>query len=126
MDVAGPIRRNGPQVAEFYEPAAYLTLLPSRHEARISKRRDDQFVKAGVMLLDPQPAREVQHELDLDDPGDDNARLMAAMDTINDRYGRGTMTMASAGAVRKAWSMKRERMTPQYTKRWDDVPIALA
>lgn len=36
------------------------------------------------------------------------------------------MVMGSQGVGQKAWSMKRERMTPQYTTRWEDVPVARA
>ncbi|KQM80491.1 Y-family DNA polymerase [Xylophilus sp. Leaf220] len=86
-----------------------------------------QLIKCGVMLLELQPASRVQHELDLDEPGEDKARLMTALDTLNDRYGRGTLKMASTGAgPKKAWGMKHERRTPEYTTRWADVPTARA
>jgi hypothetical protein len=72
-------------------------------------------------------------ELDLED-GDsladivDKARLMTALDTINSLYGRGTMTMASAGVEgkQKNWAMRQERMTPRYTTCIADMPIARA
>ena len=75
----------------------------------------------------------MQGELDLED-GDsladiaDKARLMTALDTINARYGSGTMTMASAGVdgKQKTWVMRQERMTPQYTTCLADLPIARA
>jgi DNA polymerase V len=90
-----------------------------------------KYAKAGVMLLDLQPDSVVQGELDLDDDdshGDlaDKVRLMSALDTINKRYGRGTMKMASAGldGDRRVWSMRQERRTPAYTTNWADIPIA--
>jgi DNA polymerase V len=83
------------------------------------------------MLLDLQPDCVVQGELDLEDNEsyDDLAgkvRLMSALDTINKRYGRGTMKMASAGldGERRVWSMRQERRTPAYTTNWADIPIA--
>ena len=88
------------------------------------------YAKAGVMLLDLQPDTQVQTELDLvdDDAGEDRTRLMHAMDTLNQRFGKGTVLTASAGleGVRRQWSMKQLRRTPAYTTRWDDMPVARA
>ena len=86
-----------------------------------------KLVKAGVMLLDLQSAGRVQAELELDEPKQNRGRLMLALDTINDRYGRGTMAVASAGGGNpKAWSMKQDRRTPEYTTKWDEVPVVRA
>lgn len=92
-----------------------------------------KYAKAGVMLLDLKPDSVVQGELDLGD-GDttdelaDKSRLMTTLDTINQRFGRGTMKMASAGldGEQRVWSMKQERRTPAYTTNWDDMPVARA
>lgn len=82
------------------------------------------------MLLDLQPDTQVQTELDLDDDdaGEDRTRLMHAMDTLNQRFGKGTVLTASAGleGARRQWSMKQLRRTPAYTTRWDDMPVARA
>jgi len=92
-----------------------------------------KYAKAGVMLLDLQPDSVVQGELDLGDSDcadelADKTRLMTALDTINQRFGKGTMKMASAGldGDRRVWSMKQERRTPGYTTNWDDIPVARA
>ncbi|NMM80894.1 DNA polymerase V subunit UmuC [Acidovorax sp. SRB_14] len=87
------------------------------------------MAKAGVMLLDLIPADVLQRELDLE--GDnlrDRTKLMVALDALNGRYGKGTVHSASTGATNKDkhWGMKQERRTPQYTTRWEDVPIARA
>ena len=87
------------------------------------------IAKAGVMLLDLQPCEFEQSELALeDDPIEDRSRLMFALDALNQRYGKGTVHCGSAGTARqvKSWGMKQERRTPQYTTRWEDVPIARA
>ena len=80
------------------------------------------------MLLDLQAASVEQGELDLDDPGTDKTQLMSALDTLNDRYGRNTVSIASGGVAgdKRRFSMKRERRTPEYTTRWEDAPIARA
>ncbi|MBC5783588.1 Y-family DNA polymerase [Ramlibacter sp. USB13] len=87
--------------------------------------------KAGVILLDLQDAAVVQGELALD--GDAAAwpsgnNLMAAVDRLNDRFGRGTVQLASAGlgGDARSWTMKQQWRTPQYTTRWQDLPVARA
>ena len=87
------------------------------------------YAKAGVMMLDLQSNAVQQGELDLQaDEAKDRSRLMSALDGINDRYGRGTVLMASAGLAgdKRAWSMKQERRTPGYTTRLEDMPVARA
>lgn len=88
------------------------------------------LIKAGVMLLDLTPASRVQHELPLeaDAPDAGRARLMQAIDALNGRYGRGTVHAASARQDddTRAWRMRRERRTPNYTTNWREVPIARA
>jgi DNA polymerase V len=88
-----------------------------------------KYAKAGVMLLELQPDSQQQCELDLeDDHGEDRGKLMSALDDLNQRYGKGTVLMASAGAEgkRRVWSMKQERRTPGYTTKWADMPVARA
>lgn len=88
-----------------------------------------KYAKAGVMLLELQPDSQQQCELDLaDEHGEDRGKLMSALDGLNQRYGKGTVLMASAGAegTRRVWSMKQERRTPGYTTRWADMPVARA
>jgi DNA polymerase V len=89
------------------------------------------YAKAGVMLLELQPASVQQGELALEpEPGvtRDKGRLMGALDGLNRRYGRGTVLLASTGlkGERRRWSMKQERRTPQYTTRWEDMPVVRA
>ena len=87
------------------------------------------YAKAGVMLLDLQPQSHQQGELDLeDDRVEDRTKLMGALDTLNRRYGRGTVHMGSAGLAgdRRAWSMKQERRTPGYTTCVADMPVVRA
>ncbi len=89
------------------------------------------LVKAGVILMDLQPEDLAQQELDLVVPGDgarDRGALMAAMDAVNARYGKGTLHSGSTGDAgrNRVWTMKAERRTPQYTTRWEDLPVARA
>ena len=88
-----------------------------------------RVAKAGVMLLDLVPSSVLQAELDLEEEDQrDRSKLMVALDTLNGRYGKGTVHSASTGGSSKVkdWGMKQERRTPHYTTRWEDVPIARA
>jgi DNA polymerase V len=80
-----------------------------------------KYAKAGVMLMDLQPATRNQLTLDFDEAMPENRiRLMTAMDQLNQRYGRGTLKLASAGAprARKLWAMKQDRMSTGFTTDW--------
>lgn len=91
-----------------------------------------KLAKAGVMLLDLQPNTIQQQELDLGmEENRDRTKLMLALDGLNDRYGKGSVHIASAGIKgatgdRRVWSMKQERRTPGYTTCWEDMPVARA
>jgi len=88
-----------------------------------------KMAKAGVMLLELQSDAVQQQELALEDDNVvDRGRLMSTLDGLNQRYGSGTVLMASAGLAgnRRAWSMKQERRTPGYTTCWEDMAVARA
>ena len=81
------------------------------------------------MLLELQSDSVQQQELALEDDSVlERGNLMATLDELNLRYGRGTVSMASAGldGERRAWVMKQERRTPAYTTCWADVAVAKA
>lgn len=48
------------------------------------------------------------------------ARLMAIMDAINRIFGHGTLVFAVQGLTHN-WRMRRERLSPRYTSRWDEI-----
>jgi DNA polymerase V len=80
------------------------------------------YQKAGVALLDLSPATAQAQDLFV--TARDNARLMQAMDRINALWGRGTLRSAAEGCNDAAWRMKRGRLSPGYTTRWDQLPCA--
>ena len=89
------------------------------------------YAKAGVMLLELRPDSQQQTELALEDDeqvDSERGRLMTSLDELNQRFGRGTVLMGSAGLAgeKRAWSMKQERRTPAYTTCWEDIPVARA
>jgi DNA polymerase V len=87
------------------------------------------YSKAGVMLLDLQADTVHQGELALEaDKAVDRSALMGTLDKLNDRFGRGTLKVASEGlgGDKRAWSMRQQMGTPHYTTSWNDVPTARA
>jgi DNA polymerase V len=84
------------------------------------------YKKAGVMLMGIGQAQVTQGSLLLEHgSGYKSARLMKAMDSLNQRYGRNTISVFSPASP-KAWAMRRDAMSPCYTTRWSDVPVAYA
>lgn len=85
------------------------------------------YAKAGVCLLDIEPAQPAHHQLGLFSGQGrkeyaSRSNLMTVMDKINHRYGRSTVVAASALASLEApWRMRQERMTPAYTTDWNDI-----
>ena len=56
---------------------------------------------------------------------ENRVRLMTAMDQLNQRFGRGTLKLASAGAprARKLWAMRQERMSTGFTTDWGGLAV---
>jgi DNA polymerase V len=82
------------------------------------------YTKTGVILDELSPVGSGQASLftAAEDPW---ARaLVAAMDSLNARFGRGTTTIAAAGMGAKASDTRRERLSPHWTTRISDVPVA--
>jgi DNA polymerase V len=77
------------------------------------------------MLLDLQPDYLQRGELALEDDAEEpgRGRLMIALDALNERYGGGTVLMASAGVE---GDRRAERRTPGYTTRREDIAVAWA
>jgi len=79
-----------------------------------------RYKKAGVIVSGISTNQHVQTSLFDTVDREKHKRLMAAMDKLNDRYGRYTIKIAAQGAGRK-WELRQERISPYYTTRWDDI-----
>jgi DNA polymerase V len=80
-----------------------------------------QYKKAGITLSEISPVTHQQGDLLEAAPASDS-RLMQALDSLNKRYGRGTVKVSTQG-VYDQWQMRQERKSPCYTTRWDQVPV---
>lgn len=99
-----------------------------------------KYAKAGVMLMDLMPEGFAQGELDWGADSlpnthatKDRSKVMGAIDSLNTRYGRGTVKLASGGTehsrmlkpgtTQPGWKMKQERRTPGYTTSWQELAV---
>jgi DNA polymerase V len=82
---------------------------------------DYAYKKAGIELSEISPA--THHQADWIEPEMlSNDKLMQALDGLNQRFGRGAVTVSTQGAY-KEWQMKQERKSPDYTTCWEEVPV---
>lgn len=82
-----------------------------------------RYMKAGIMLDDFTPDGVSQLNLfDGDKPRANSAQLMKVLDGIN-QSGLGHMWFAGQG-INTEWKMKRELLSPAWTTRWSDIPVA--
>jgi DNA polymerase V len=104
------------------------TLIRAAHAGlRRIYREDFEFKKCGVMLSGLEPVNGRWLSL-LDLPPDDtpdHAPLMRAVDALNARWGRDTVTFAASG-LGGAWRMRREMRSPRYTTVWEELPVVAA
>jgi len=81
------------------------------------------YKKADVMLLELVKADRAQSGL-FDRPDDARSQArMRALDKLNRRFGRDTVSFAAAGVRRRGWSMQRGSLSPRYTTSWNELLI---
>ena len=80
------------------------------------------YHKAGITLMEIVPRANQQFSLFV--PAEletsRNEQLMATLDAINGRYGRGALRLAAEGMT-KSWQMRRGNLSPRYTTEWTGV-----
>ncbi|BCA64646.1 Y-family DNA polymerase [Fluviibacter phosphoraccumulans] len=83
------------------------------------------YKKAGVMLgaLCPENLVPVDLFTGFDEPETQRARtLMATLDEINARMGRGTVRSAGEG-IQKPWAMRSDNKSKAFTTDWEQLPV---
>ncbi|MGK5071168.1 Y-family DNA polymerase [Janthinobacterium sp. RT4P48] len=106
------------------EPSADNRVLAGAalHGLAMIFREGFKYKKAGIMLMDLQA--DTRRQGVLFDAAPDRARsvrAMAALDALNERFGRDTVHLGSAGLIRR-WAMLSENRTPRYTTNWMELP----
>ncbi|MBM3468772.1 MAG: Y-family DNA polymerase [Alphaproteobacteria bacterium] len=86
------------------------------------------YHKAGVMAFDLLSQEDnVQFDLFSSLPTEDQGRkeLFQALDSLNKRYGSGTVSLAACGN-KPRWRDGKKNVSPAYTTRWKDLPKVFA
>jgi DNA polymerase V len=84
-----------------------------------------KYSKAEVLLMNLFQQGEYTDDLFTTSQPADATNLMAVLDQINGRWGRGTLRSASV-PVDPDWGMRREMMSPSYTTKLSQLWIAHA
>ena len=83
-----------------------------------------QYKKAGIMLSLLSEKRTRQQSLfeDVEAKGK-SSQLMSVLDSINHRFGPSSIRTAACG-TEKAWAMRSDNRSGNYTTQWDELPMA--
>ena len=122
-------------------------LLALRQAAATVDGKTYRYRKAGVSLSEVRPAGTEQGAMFTDEGepyveapewSEGQARLMEAVDRLNGRFGKRAVVFGSMGPpalLQKTrdgsleaprWEMRRHHMSPRYTTRWAELPVARA
>ena len=127
-----PFRKQDPQYAESIlytlpEPTNYTPTL-----VRFGNKGIDllykpgyKYKRVGVQYTELVPAGETQQNLFWRPNTVRQNTLMAAVDQINGKLGRGTLRMAAEG-FDHPWSTRFQYKSPRYTTCWEELPVAFA
>jgi len=84
-----------------------------------------RYAKAGVVLSDLVNAGKVAPDLFTASDRARSKRLMDAIDALNRRMGRETVTLAGAG-LKRPWRLRAAHRSPRYTTAFAELPVARA
>lgn len=83
------------------------------------------YKKAGVMLCDLSPVGVDQADLFARGDDERSQRLMATMDVLNKRMGRGAVFFAGQG-IQRRWIAQSNLKSGAYTTQWEQLQVAIA
>ena len=127
-----PFKEKSPQyhrsvVAPMGEPTCDTTKLVNAAIRGLAAiyRQGFSYKKSGVLLMGLQPKDALQPSLfDGTFERDKSNKLMGVMDAINQRMGKGSITIAASGTQQR-WAMRRDSKSPNYTSDWNELPVAV-
>jgi hypothetical protein len=88
----------------------------------VARRRRHARLRPAFESLQRRKPRSGSGLFDAPDDARSKAR-MRALDALNARYGRGTVTIGTAGQ-RHGWALRREFSSPRYTTEWGELLAA--
>lgn len=89
-------------------------------------REGPAYARAGVLLAEIRPRSAAQLGLFAAGDAARSEGLMAAMDAVNARWGRGTLRPGAVRSDHSAWAMARGSLSPACTTSWAELPVAKA
>lgn len=95
-------------------------LAPALRALDVIYRPGFAYSKCSILLTDLSRRGEVTADLFAPAPRPGSERLMATVDAINKREGRGTVRLGRV-PIAPDWGMRREMKSQCYTTRWDEV-----
>ncbi len=84
-------------------------------------RPEYAYKKAGVMLSEITPNTQAQADFFAEVEQAEESNLVAVLDRLNQRFGRGVIRISSQDAGAE-WGMRQERKSPSYTTNWSELP----
>jgi DNA polymerase V len=85
-----------------------------------------RYRKTGIVffgLEKPGTAHQLDLFADSSTPAPRQSALYKAVDALNAKYGKGKVFSASEGIGKKSWHMKRQKLSPRPTTRWDELMV---
>lgn len=82
-----------------------------------------EYKKAGVIVTGIVPADQVQPDMFDTTDREKLGQVSGAMDYINQKFGRNTISFAVQGTKdKRPWQTKADRRSPAFTTRWEELP----
>ena len=106
----------------FVTPTAdtrYLIQIAKKCLQRIYKKNYD-YHKAGIMLLDIIPEKNKQQDLFLSEDTTKSDQVMRIVDEINASFGKNSIFIAAEG-VKRQWLIRCDKRSSRYTTRWNEL-----
>ena len=85
-----------------------------------------RYRKTGIVffgLEKPGTAHQLDLFADASTPAPRQSALYKAVDALNAKYGKGKVFSAAEGIGKKSWHMKRQKLSPRPTTRWDELMV---
>ncbi|MFP4213601.1 MAG: Y-family DNA polymerase [Desulfohalobiaceae bacterium] len=84
-----------------------------------------EYKKTGVLLgcLEPEKARRLSFWEPEQGEKQRRQGLMQAMDRINSKFGRDALRFACSGNRHRDWEMRRDKISPEFTTKWSEIPL---
>jgi len=79
-----------------------------------------RYQKAGVILQELSPADNLQGDLFSVPDSSEAKKLLAAVDGLNTRFGRGALKFANSG-FKRSWMTQANYASPRYTTSWNEL-----